>query len=51
VRARNFPESLWFVKYTIAKENDPEGVAFRHELGPSIPAGTADQNDVPVATD
>jgi hypothetical protein len=28
------------------KENDPEGVAFKHELGPLSPAGTADQNGV-----
>jgi hypothetical protein len=33
------------------KENDPEGVAFQHERGPLIPAGTADQNDVPRATE
>jgi hypothetical protein len=33
------------------KENDPEGVAFKHTLGPQIAAGTADQNDVPTAAD
>jgi hypothetical protein len=29
----------------------PEGVAFKHEMGPLIPAGTADQNGVPLATE
>jgi hypothetical protein len=33
------------------EENDPEGVAFKHEVGPQIPAGTADQQDVPIAAD
>jgi hypothetical protein len=33
------------------KENDPEGVAFKHKRGPLIPAGTADENDVPLATE
>jgi hypothetical protein len=34
----------WFEK------NNPEGVAFEHELGALIPAGTADQHGVPFAT-
>jgi hypothetical protein len=33
------------------EENDPEGVAFKHELELFIPAGTADQNGVTVATE
>ena len=35
----------WFEK------NDPEGVAFEHELGPLQPAGSADQYGVPLATE
>jgi hypothetical protein len=31
--------------------NDPEGVAFEYERGPTLPAGSADQHDVPTATD
>jgi hypothetical protein len=33
------------------KENDPEGVAFKYTIGRRLPAGTADQNDVPIATE
>jgi hypothetical protein len=33
------------------KENDPEGVTFKHELELFIPAGTADQNSLPLATE
>jgi hypothetical protein len=33
------------------KANDPEGVLWKGRLGPPIPAGTADQHDVPVATE
>ncbi|MEA2884722.1 MAG: hypothetical protein QOH32_3978 [Bradyrhizobium sp.] len=33
------------------KQNDPEGVLWKERLGPLIPAGTADQNGVPVAAD
>jgi hypothetical protein len=33
------------------EENAPEGAAFKHTLGPSIQAGTADENDVPIATE
>jgi hypothetical protein len=33
------------------KENDPEGVAFKHELELFIPAGTADQYGVPRAAE
>jgi hypothetical protein len=35
----------WFEK------NNPEGVAFEHELGLLRPAGSADQYGVPIATD
>jgi hypothetical protein len=33
------------------KKNDPEGVAFKHELELFIPAGSADQHGVPKATE
>jgi len=33
------------------KENDPEGVLWKERLGPLFPAGTADENGVPVATE
>jgi hypothetical protein len=33
------------------KANDPEGVAFKHKLGPLLPAGSADENGVPKATE
>jgi hypothetical protein len=32
-------------------KHDPEGVVFKCRRGPLIPAGTADQNDVPRATE
>ena len=35
----------WFEK------NNPEGVAFEHDLGPLRPAASADQYGVPIATD
>jgi hypothetical protein len=31
------------------KIHDPEGVAFAYELGPLLPAGTADEHGVPIA--
>jgi hypothetical protein len=31
-------------------DNDPEDVAFKHERGPLIPAGTAEHHGEPVAT-
>jgi hypothetical protein len=36
---------------TWLKHNDPAGVVFKCKRGPLIPAGTADQYDVPVATE
>jgi hypothetical protein len=33
------------------EKNDPEGVLWKGRLGQWIPAGTADQHDVPIATD
>ena len=33
------------------KENDPEGVAFKHELSELRPAGSADRYGVPRATE
>jgi hypothetical protein len=33
------------------KDNDPEGVAFQHELELSIPAGSADKYGVPRAAE
>ena|SRR5947209_5052521 len=33
------------------KENDPEGVLWKGRPGPRMPAGTADENDVPLATE
>jgi hypothetical protein len=32
------------------KENDPEGVAFKYQRGPLIPAGTADQKRLAATT-
>jgi hypothetical protein len=33
------------------QQNDPAGVVFKCKLGPLIPAGTADEHDVPLATE
>jgi hypothetical protein len=35
--------------HTWFKDNDPEGVAFKHTVGPLQPAGTADQHGLRVA--
>jgi hypothetical protein len=33
------------------EKNDPEGALWEARRGPRIPAGTADENDVPMATE
>jgi hypothetical protein len=33
------------------KRNDPEGVLWKERCGPLMPAGTADQHGVPLATE
>ena len=36
---------------TWLQRNDPSGVVFKCKRGPLIPAGTADECDVPIATE